>query len=128
MQLKKTIAILMLISFVTASTELHQLFKLPGLVSHFIQHQKEDNSISLIEFLKMHYDLNSNHNGEHQHENLPFKSHGCMVNHSLLAEICFNGTHLEINYSFPIKEKTNFKEVFYASSVAESIWQPPKYC
>jgi hypothetical protein len=36
-------------------TELSQLFKMPHLITHFFQHQRQNPSITFFEFLSMHY-------------------------------------------------------------------------
>lgn len=110
-----------------SSTELHQLFKVPQLVAHFIHHQKEDGSISFLDFLVMHYNESDETADDQQHEKLPFKSHCTAITHIIVAEVANFNEYTSIE-PFTFKKTTmNYKEVFYTSRLTESIWQPPKF-
>jgi hypothetical protein len=52
---KKVFAITLLTVYLISLTELKQLVKFPALVSHFIKHKQQDNRLSLLAFLDMHY-------------------------------------------------------------------------
>ena len=60
------------------STEIHQLWKLPFLIQHYLHHQEEDRSLSFITFLKIHYTDKDhpNDNDDKEDNELPFKSVG----------------------------------------------------
>ena len=75
---KKIIVILLAAVMLNGSTEVHQLFKLPFLVRHYLHHQKENISLSFIAFLKIHYTdkENQNDNDDKEDNELPFKSVG----------------------------------------------------
>ncbi len=63
--------------FLNSATELHQLFKLPSLLAHYLHHRQEDKSITFFDFLRIHY--SENHpldNDEEEDNQLPFKSDG----------------------------------------------------
>lgn len=67
--------------FILSGTELHQLLRLPSLVGHYKLHRQQDASMSVWEFLQLHY--TGNHpedNDEQGDEGLPFKSPGD-INH-----------------------------------------------
>ncbi|MDI1233072.1 MAG: hypothetical protein PSX81_02190 [bacterium] len=125
--MKKTTVILLLFAITFSNTELHQLLKIPQLVSHFVQHKKVDSQISFIDFLTMHYNDSENEISDKQHDNLPFKSHCTIVFHSIIAEVVNTGNSIEIDSFFLIKGTINYKEAFYTSRLTESIWQPPKF-
>ncbi len=59
-------------------TELHQLWNLPLLAKHYTQHCKENPSMSLIDFLKIHYSDREHpaDNDDNEDNKLPFKSSG----------------------------------------------------
>lgn len=58
------------------STEIHQLWKFPFLIQHYLHHQKEDRSLSFFAFLKIHYTDRDhpNDNDDKEDNELPFKS------------------------------------------------------
>jgi hypothetical protein len=61
--------------FFLSTTSLSQLFRLPILVAHYMEHQQLDRSISILDFLSMHYwgqDINDN--DQDRDMQLPFKT------------------------------------------------------
>jgi len=128
--LKKLIAILFLTIYVVSATELHELFKLPNLLEHFIEHQSEDKSTTLINFLVMHYTSADDGDGDKTKDmQLPFKSNH---NGENIANTGFNSFHniqLAIK-STPIESKNynTYSTEFIGSAYLSSIWQPPKSC
>jgi hypothetical protein len=128
--LKKLIPILFLFIFLVSVTELHEFFKLPQLVEHFIEHKSEDNKITLIDFLVMHYsDSNHANSDKSKDMQLPFKSHNKCES---ITNIGFNSFHtIQISLkSEPIEINFyNIDSIAYLSSAyLSSIWQPPKSC
>lgn len=63
------------------ATELHQLWKLPLLAKHYNQHCKENPTMSLFRFLKIHYSDREHPNDHDDNEDnkLPFKSDGTIT-------------------------------------------------
>lgn len=62
-----------------AATELHQFFKLPALLEHYRDHQRENPALSLLDFLKLHYTPHHPNDGDQREdEQLPFKSAGTL--------------------------------------------------
>ena len=127
-QLKNVIAISFLTIFLSANTELHQFFKLPVLIHHFIEHNEEEQDISLFHFLGEHYgsypDDSDNH---HDHEKLPFKSNDC-------ADLHQNGTfNHQFNFTFCLpniateKVSGSYHAMIYSSAIRDRIWQPPQF-
>lgn len=133
--LRKTIAIAFLFIFLCANTELGQLFKLPNLLHHFLEHHddlndkhyNEDQDISFLDFIAMHYGNNSHHADQekHDHENLPFKT----LNTSVTLLLAIENPQL-ISFSkpktFAVTQTVPFRQEFYTSDVFASIWLPPK--
>ncbi|MEI2737887.1 MAG: hypothetical protein V9F01_03780 [Chitinophagaceae bacterium] len=76
--MNKIVAIVLSLLLLNSATELHQLWKLPLLAKHYQQHHREDPSLSLFEFLKLHYSAmeHPNDNDDNEDNNLPFKSAG----------------------------------------------------
>lgn len=128
--LKKLIAILFLSIYAVSATELHELFKLPNLVEHFVEHQKEDKSTTLIDFLVAHYTVaDDGDNDNSKDSQLPFKSDHNGANITNTGFNSFNNIQLAIK-SAPIESKiyNTFSSDFISSAYLSSIWQPPKSC
>jgi hypothetical protein len=127
--LRKVISISLLLIFLSANTELHQLLRIPSLLQHFIEHKQTDSTISFISFCKKHYtEENEAHATNHhdKHEKLPFKSHDCNVAHHapIFAEpIAFQ---FEFPISISYQDKMVTSEYHYLSTELSNIWQPPK--
>ena len=128
--MKKLIAILFLTIYVVSATELHELFKLPNLVEHFFEHQSEDKSTTLVNFLVMHYSSADDGDGDKSKDmQLPFKSNHDGGNVSNTGFNSFNTIQLVIK-STPIESKNYniYSSEFISSAYLSSIWQPPKSC
>jgi len=61
--------------FILSTTELHQFLKLPVLLKHFQVHKKQDKSLSLLDFLVLHYSQDHPIDNDDSDDNqLPFKN------------------------------------------------------
>ncbi|HEX4875178.1 MAG TPA: hypothetical protein VFV31_00805 [Chitinophagaceae bacterium] len=76
--MRNIINILLAVIMLTGITEMHQLLKMPQLLSHYRHHKTEDPSITLIAFLKLHYSSqhHPNDNDDQEDNQLPFRSTG----------------------------------------------------
>lgn len=125
---RRLMTIAMMTIFLCASTELHQLLKLPVLIHHYLEHRQKDHSISFFAFLKEHYVYEHAMAAQDHHERLPFKSHDCAGMHMTIADPDLPSFLLpggETGFAGPL---TLYKEPWHASTVLASIWQPPKSC
>ena len=128
--MKKLIPILFLSVYLVSVTELHEFFKLPQLVEHFIEHKTEDKTTTLINFLVMHYSCADDGDGDKSKDmQLPFKSNNKCENFSNIGFISFHNIQISIKYE-PIESKSyNIYSIdFISSAYLSSIWQPPKSC
>jgi hypothetical protein len=122
---KKFIAILFSILILNASTEIHQLWKLPLLIQHYLNHRNEDASLSFISFLKIHYtDRHHPNDKDDQNDNeLPFKSIGT-ISHLDTPLIDRKAANEENNY-LPAKPSS-----YYLDRIPDhrsfSIFHPPR--
>lgn len=130
--MKKIIAILFLGLYLTTTSEIFELLKLPILLSHFLEHQSENNQITFVSFLEMHYSSQNNHfKKNHSDTKLPFKTHHCCSSCSSLITFLEPNLHFIFhkNIILPINVKSNFSYTFiFESNFQSSIWQPPKIC
>jgi len=102
--------------------------KLPVLIHHYFDHEKEDANLSFISFLKEHYEELHNAKGNHQeeHNRLPFKVH----DHQFLAEniTLTDPPYISIQFS-SYCETTKVSltnESYRYSHFLADIWQPPR--
>lgn len=126
--MKRFVSIILLIGFLNSTTELHQLLKLPMLIHHFFDHNKQEPTESFAEFIKEHYITHIDHSDKdnHEHDNLPFKTKDCATIHTTIA--------FSHQQTFFIKEPNTspqiflieYNEVNYSPAALSNIWQPPK--
>ncbi|MEN9523358.1 MAG: hypothetical protein RL065_1735, partial [Bacteroidota bacterium] len=64
-----------------ANTELHQLVKLPLLMEHFVEHKTQNNKLSFLQFLTIHYSGSTQKDADYDKDmKLPFKSQDDCIN------------------------------------------------
>lgn len=120
----KPIAYMLLVLFLFANTEAHELLKLPFLVEHFVSHNNSE-SQSVVDFLNEHYG-NSSESKDGEHSKLPFKTHHS-VSGLLVAELhqvpsIITDPIVPASYS-----PEGFKIVHHTlHNYLDTIWQPPK--
>ena len=129
--MKKYSAILFLILYLTTTTELCQLLKIPLLTQHFTEHHFYNNNLTFLEFLSNHYSQEDDNDGDKEKDSkLPFKSHSFCndtVNIVLLnnVENLFLFTLQKIKIP---KSISSFYNLCFSSSFSNAIWQPPQFC
>lgn len=123
--LKRGVAIFLLLSLVLTNTELHQVLKVPVLVSHYLKHRDSNSTYSFISFILEHYSEAKSTNHDKDHERLPFKSNDCQ---NSMHYVLFFGVSNEIKSSITevSKEQIKYTNSFYFSDCLNSIWQPPQ--
>lgn len=120
----KFLALTLLFVFVSVQSPLHELLKLPELISHYKEHKSENKSISFIKFLEDHY-LKSLSTKDNKHSKLPFKdeAHPLMLGLNYIAsseKIVFEVQH------YPIRINNRVEESGPSQGQETGIWQPPK--
>jgi hypothetical protein len=119
------VQILALKAFIPAM-DTFELVKLPTLIEHFNEHQKENPDLSFWEYLVLHYENPIHHSEDHQkHSNLPFGNHH---HDSFSLQVWFS------NVAIPPALTGDFADVRLADSYtmpvnysfSTSIWQPPR--
>ena len=75
--LKKLVTIFVFAVYLFSVTEAHQLLKLPVIFQHYAEHKTENDKISFLEFLAMHYLHGSPNDKDRDRDmQLPFKTSG----------------------------------------------------
>lgn len=116
-------SITLLFLYVSVQSPLHELVKMPSLVTHFIEHKANNPKISFFDFIEEHYGNSSSN--DFKHNKLPFKDE----NHPLM--IGFHYCNSQAANILP----TYFCEVnqFYICNNSTTcmgeinhVWQPPR--
>jgi hypothetical protein len=127
--LKKIWIYLLLFTYLSSVTELGQIAKFTLLIVHYQEHKAKDTSISIGEFLVMHYLKEQHEDGDFAEDmKLPFKSYDHSVSGVFLQDIPRN---FKINISLiktfeEIKQNFCYSNHFSPLSI-HSIWQPPEF-
>lgn len=128
--MKKITTIFFLSVYLLAATEAHQLLKLPVVFQHFNEHKQENQGISLLQFLTMHYFNDDPKDDDYERDmQLPFKTNG---EHLSPISPAFVPFFVEAKIEKPVeflKNETAFSQnQFLPSSYLDRIWHPPKSC
>ncbi|OFY84140.1 MAG: hypothetical protein A3F72_19875 [Bacteroidetes bacterium RIFCSPLOWO2_12_FULL_35_15] len=125
--MKRFFSIIVLIGFLSSTTELHELFKLPHVVYHFFEHRSEHPDVSLAQFLQIHFSQeHSNHKGDNHNKGcLPFQGEH---NHpiQLLQFYANNYSDFRLIPQSSSVKNQYFSQSFSPSAYLANIWQPPK--
>lgn len=125
--MRQQAAILFLILHFFTATELHQLVRIPVLLTHFSEHKVSTSSLNFFEFLSLHYGVVANtHEAKNAHDQLPFQGDCEISLHALWVTIPntqeIPGKHTPVDQS----EKTVLPSFIIPSNDGDTIWQPPK--
>jgi hypothetical protein len=120
---RRFLAIGMLVLHLGLFTEFDEVFRLPILVEHFIEHREKVPEISFLQFLAMHYKTDVAHDATDME--LPFKdcSNSVAIPSFALPEqkVCLSAeipAHTQVHFSTYIS--------FVSSSALDEIFQPPR--
>ena len=127
--MKRLFIILIALQVLSGNHFLPELLKLPQLVQHFNEHRMENNGISLLDFLTLHY-----FNAEHQekdktrHKSLPLKSDNCAHHDMMKMRFLAPPSVSEpVEVIFSTKTKPAIIEnPFFDSKIRFSVFQPPR--
>lgn len=125
--LRKTAAIFMLILFLFANTELHELLRLPVLVQHYLEHRTLNHDESFADFLAEHYSNEHGKSNGKEHHDLPFKSDDCSASHIATAFTLPAQTFISSIAIIQEKIITDYSDMYYPIAFKSNIWQPPKF-
>jgi hypothetical protein len=104
----------------------HEFVKIPELVRHFqehIQNRSTEASISLMDFIFLHY-VDSEHSHAPEHEKLPFHQvHKCAPLFTLFEPQFYSFTFLKAIW---IEKAIHPMYSFFVKEISFSFWQPPK--
>lgn len=125
--MRRVVAILLLAVFLASNTELHEVMKLGAFVSHYSEHRVEDPGLSLLDFIRIHYEGEVKYDEDYSRDmQLPFKTADCV---SLSAPCTLPVVSLpQVRLSPPVSRGArNFiLRTIHSLSGSADIWQPPK--
>lgn len=103
-----------------------ELFKLPGLISHYLEHRMEQPGMGVDDYLALHY--NSRHADQPEHdENLPFKSHEHSTACSQLVAFSGEVREFSIRLFSPVINRIDVPlDVKIRHADGNGVWQPPR--
>lgn len=126
--MRKAIAILILSLFLTSTTDLYQLLKLPLLVDHYMQHKRLDARITVWQFLCIHYAHGDVKDADYaQDMKLPFKTSDKYNSSNLVA---IPTSAISYNLNVPLTVAPLYGTYHLPGklpSFLSAIWQPPKF-
>lgn len=117
----------MLSLYLLSTTELYQFLKIPILVEHFIDHKNQNNTLTLVEFLKMHYDNPVKDADYEQDQKLPFVLHS---EHMVVVFTIIPRLYIDFKTQDVILSNDRvvaYDDLFLDVDYFNAIWQPPKY-
>lgn len=127
--MRKYFIIVILVSYLSSSTQLIEVLKLPFLIEHYFEHKAENKNLTFLQYLKLHYAETKHYAQDHKEKQLPFKT----IPQAAFNVVAINKTDFveSINYNFPstnfIKHTAHYCSK-YISFYTANIWQPPKVC
>jgi len=122
--MKRGFAFLLLLLYLVANTELHQLAKLPAFFEHYQVHKQKDPGVDLLAFTILHYVKGDGQ--DVRHEQLPFKSADCHIASVLIAAPPEEPVALTRKGAYAVSNKAGYTCPLTVSEFHFSIWQPPR--
>lgn len=125
--MRKMLAILLVSVHLLGNTEASQLLKLPQLLHHYLQHHRQDPSISFFEFLSMHYSGDDGTNADDDADSqLP--CHNLNHNTTILtySPMVSDLPSMQVPFAEPRSFRSNFKTDISSEHVL-LIKQPPRF-
>ncbi|MBL7848132.1 MAG: hypothetical protein JNL40_11730 [Cyclobacteriaceae bacterium] len=121
--MRRLAAIFMLVLHLGLFTEMDELFSLPLLVEHYLEHRSKVPEMSFFDFLAMHYKTDVAHDSTDM--KLPFKDCG-----NSFASPTFTSPEQKLSLTtFSLAQVPVFGSTYIAfipSSGLEEIFQPPR--
>lgn len=125
--MRPAIATFLLIVFLLSSTQFNQLLKLPKLVEHYLEHKSENKTLSVWQFLYLHYGQGEVHDKDYEEDmKLPFKTQSVCNTQGIVHK---PGSLVFKAPAFVLAgKKINAYDVteFIATNTMDNIWRPPQ--
>ncbi len=128
--LKRLLIYILVIQLATGHNAFVELLRLPSLIEHFKEHRTENSTLSISQFLYLHYADEQHHDADTKHENLPMHCHGhfTLINAFFVEDIrYFSFLKNTTTPLFFEKKNLFFFSKNLISSYLFSILQPPRF-
>ncbi|MBL7813592.1 MAG: hypothetical protein JNL70_01210 [Saprospiraceae bacterium] len=126
--MKRIIVILLAIQILSGNILLPELAKVPQLLQHFDEHQRENKMLNFLAFLKMHYaDPEHQQKDATKHGSLPLKS--TSLAHAEIIVLSETTPSVIFNDNPTFSEKPilpTTENLFFDSKIRFSVFQPPR--
>lgn len=125
--MKRLAGYIILSAYLLSFTELHNLARIPVLLSHYHEHRQQESQLSFWSFLKLHYAAPQVMDDDYKRDRqLPFRDADCgHITSTCICEI----TPLTISLDPPVEESNKYQQVDEHSkplTAAFDIFQPPR--
>jgi hypothetical protein len=120
--MRNIITIFSLVLLVSVQTPVGQFFKVPVLVSHFMQHQQRT-GMSLVAFLQEHYGSDHSDADSREDQQLPFKNINCFTMASAVVPIAFQAQQ-PVHFIQPVT--VALPNTHVPNAATRSIFHPPR--
>jgi hypothetical protein len=120
-------AVVLLLLYLLAATELQEMVRLPALFEHFAEHKQKNKDVNFLGLIVLHYFVGDSKDSDYQHhQQLPFKEgHYEEASASIIIPVeSFDAPLRSIPYTL-IKMET-YASLFNSASFQFTIWQPPR--
>ena len=126
--MKRWLAALLLGTYLCSATDLHELFKLPALFTHFAEDLGERPNEDFFCFLADHYLDGTHHEAEEHedHSDLPFQNHQDCTSHSVQVIIPVTCGDVVVSVPSSPTEPRALDASSYSFLLSRDVWQPPK--
>lgn len=125
--MKKLAAIFIVVVYLFGATEASQLLKLPVLVQHYYEHKAGNESVTLMQFLHMHYMGHDDDDSDNLRDmQLPFKT---LDDFCMFASNSLPPQRIQINevISYEVQQEfTLLNDAAPFSFAVADIFQPPR--
>jgi len=123
---KNIVIIFFLSTHLLSTTELAQLFKMPLLVHHYLEHKQYDN-MDLVTYIVHHYGGHEKDADWDKDMQLPFMKHAHVLYFAVpLPTTIALPKHAVI--PIPILPLVCYMDSGIPTSHLSAVWQPPKFC
>jgi hypothetical protein len=125
---KKSASIFLLTIYLFANTQFCELIKIGVFINHFVEHQYENEEITISRFVVIHYFSGNVMDDDYDRDmELPFKSHDISPAFSVVLLTSPIEYSLIKTVRFSKRDFNFYKFSHLPSSYLSEIWQPPKY-
>lgn len=126
--LRKFLAIFFLLGFLSSPSCFGELLKVPVLLHHYFEHHQPVDGMSLIDFFNEHYgEMQHEHQGQHEHDQLPFKQvGGSQVCSALIPDHTLVPEGPAAFSDFKDSPKATPYHSLYDFMNHTTVWQPPR--